>query len=112
MPGGVGPLSRANLEQIRQSRPDSGLGLSHFQNLGCYVTKCAPHKALKLIASGKLTFDERVVLHRVDSGFRRDRVMAMKVPPRQALRTSIKSRFGRFCQLSAINARKMAPSTT
>jgi len=29
------------------------------------VTKFAPHLALKLIA-GKLTFDERVVLHRVN----------------------------------------------
>ena len=27
----------------------------------------APHKSLKLIAWGKLTFDERVELHRVDS---------------------------------------------
>ena len=34
--------------------------------LGCYVTKFAPHKALKLIAWGKWTFDERVVLHRVE----------------------------------------------
>ena len=34
-------------------------------NLEGYATKCAPHKALKLIAYGKLTFDERVVLHRV-----------------------------------------------
>ena len=33
-----------------------------------YVTKCAPYKALKLIARGKLTFDERVVLHRVARG--------------------------------------------
>jgi len=33
--------------------------------LGCYVTKCAPHKALKLIMRGKSTFDERLVLHRV-----------------------------------------------
>ena len=32
---------------------------------GCYVTKPAPHEALKLIARGMLTFDERVVLHRV-----------------------------------------------
>jgi hypothetical protein len=31
---------------------------------GYYVTKFAPHKALGLIARGKLTFDERVVLHR------------------------------------------------
>ena len=31
------------------------------------MTKFAPHKALKLIAEGKLTFDERVVLHRVES---------------------------------------------
>jgi len=29
------------------------------------VTKFAPHKVLKLIAGGKLTVDERVVLHRV-----------------------------------------------
>ena len=29
------------------------------------MTNFAPHKALKLIARGKLTFDERVVLHRV-----------------------------------------------
>jgi hypothetical protein len=29
------------------------------------VTRFAPHLALKLIACGKLTFDERVVLHRV-----------------------------------------------
>ena len=32
---------------------------------GCYVTKFAPHKALKITARAKLTFDERVVLHRV-----------------------------------------------
>ena len=35
-----------------------------------YVTKFTPHKDLKLIASGKLTFDERVVLHCVGSGLR------------------------------------------
>ena len=34
----------------------------------CYVTKFAPRKALYLIAWGKLTFDERVVLHRVVPG--------------------------------------------
>ena len=28
-----------------------------------YVTKIAPQKALQLVARGKLTFDERVVLH-------------------------------------------------
>ena len=33
--------------------------------LGCYVTKSAPHKALKLIVWCKLTFDGPVVLHRV-----------------------------------------------
>ena len=32
---------------------------------GVYVTKFAPHEALRLIAGGKLTFDERVVVHRV-----------------------------------------------
>ena len=31
-----------------------------------YATKFAPHKALQLIVGGKLTFGERVVLHRVD----------------------------------------------
>ena len=30
-----------------------------------YVSQFAPHKALKLIPSGKLTFEERVVAHRV-----------------------------------------------
>ena len=35
------------------------------QNYGGYVTKCAPHQTRKLIARGKLTFDERVVLHRM-----------------------------------------------
>ena len=35
------------------------------QNYGGYVSKFAPHKALHLIAGGKLTFDEWVVLHRV-----------------------------------------------
>ena len=34
---------------------------------GC-VTKFAPRKTPKLIAPGKLTFDERVVFHRVDRG--------------------------------------------
>jgi hypothetical protein len=34
--------------------------------LELYVTKLAPHKALQLIASGKLTFDEKVVIHRGD----------------------------------------------
>ena len=33
-----------------------------------YVTKFAPHKALTLIARGKLTFDDRVELHRVVKG--------------------------------------------
>ena len=33
------------------------------------VTKFAPHKARNLIASCKLTFDERVVLHRVDAPY-------------------------------------------
>jgi len=38
------------------------------RNFDRHVTKFAPRKALKLIASGKLTFDERVVLHRADCG--------------------------------------------
>jgi len=33
--------------------------------IGGYVTKFAPHKALKLIPRGTLTLDERVVLHYV-----------------------------------------------
>ena len=33
-------------------------------NLAGHVTKFAPHKAVKLIASGSLTFDEKAVLHR------------------------------------------------
>jgi len=34
---------------------------------GGNVTQFAPHKALRLIARGKLTFDERVALHCVDN---------------------------------------------
>ena len=34
-------------------------------NLEGYVTKIAPHKAFDLILGGKLTFDERVIVHRV-----------------------------------------------
>ena len=42
------------------------LPLQHLQHdLGCYVTKYAHHQAFKSIAQGKLTFDERVVPHRV-----------------------------------------------
>ena len=37
-----------------------------------HVTKFAPHSALKLIASGKWTFDERVELHRVAGTVRND----------------------------------------
>jgi len=40
-------------------------GVSFVQIFGRYVTKRAPHQALKLIAWSKLTFDEGVVLHRV-----------------------------------------------
>ena len=36
------------------------------------MTKFSPHTALKLIASGKLTFDERVVVHRVACVMHRD----------------------------------------
>ena len=40
--------------------------LTVASNFEGYLTKFAPHKALKLIACCKLTFDERVVAHRVD----------------------------------------------
>ena len=40
------------------------LTVSFPWNLERNVTTVAPHMALKLIAWGKLTFDERVVLHR------------------------------------------------
>jgi len=40
-------------------------GFRWGKNLGCCVAKCAPHKALKFIARGKLTFVERLVVHRV-----------------------------------------------
>ena len=35
-----------------------------------YVTESVPHTALKLISSGKLTFDERLAVHRVQREFR------------------------------------------
>ena len=86
--------SLANLAHIRQSMPDYGLGfqvkvdkthsrcslfarkrlpgairrlprVSVARNLERYVTKFAPHKVVKLTSKGKLTFDERVLVHRV-----------------------------------------------
>jgi len=46
--------------------PHGGLrGFRRPHILGCYVTRCALHKTLKLIAWCKLTFNERVVVHRV-----------------------------------------------
>jgi len=33
-------------------------------SLGRYVTKFEPHKSLKLIISGNLTFDDKVAVHR------------------------------------------------
>ena len=36
------------------------------QNFDRYVIKFAPHESLKLVEWDKLTFDERVELHRVD----------------------------------------------
>ena len=52
------PLYRAGPHGgVRGFRPPS--------NTGCYVTTVAPHKARKLIARGTLTFDEKVVPHRV-----------------------------------------------
>jgi len=44
----------------------AGLGGSSFQRS---VTKFAPHKALKSSAWGKLSSDNRYVLHHVDSRF-------------------------------------------
>ena len=44
------------------------LRVSFPPNLEGFVTKFAPYKALKLMVCGKLTFDERVVLRRVDGG--------------------------------------------
>ena len=40
-----------------------GFFISKFE---VHVTKIAPQKAQKLIAWGKLTFDERFVVHRVE----------------------------------------------
>ena len=39
---------------------------------GCNVTESTPHTALKYIPLGKLTFADRAVLHRVESGLRLD----------------------------------------
>ena len=47
--------------------PQGGLRGVRSSILRCYVTKFAPHKALKLIASCKSTFNERSVVHRVDN---------------------------------------------
>ena len=49
-----------------------------------HVTTLAPHQALKLIVGGKLTFDEMVVVHPVDS-VRRDSVVSRHSPPHTCL---------------------------
>ena len=36
--------------------------------MGWYVTKFSPHKALPLLSTGMLTFDERIVLQRMVGG--------------------------------------------
>ena len=62
------PLPNAHQQAVSPPSPHGGLcGLRSPYVLGCYVITCAPHKALKLIARCKLTSEERVVLHRVES---------------------------------------------
>ena len=52
-----------------------------------YVTKFAPHLTLKLIASGKFTFDERVELHRVGGEFHTlKRIEELRAPHFQKVR--------------------------
>ena len=52
--------------RLRIEFPHGGVRGRHPPSIiGCYVTEFAPHLALDLISSGKLTCDERVVLHRV-----------------------------------------------
>ena len=49
---------RANLEHISQSRPESGLGLSHFQyeslenHLRCSLDVLAPQRTANLVCGG------------------------------------------------------------
>ena len=44
--------------------PHGGLRRFRWERIpGCHVTEFAPQKALKLITWGKLTFDDRVVVH-------------------------------------------------
>ena len=57
--------SRVCVLGVRESDTQWSTNVSLDRIPGCYVTKYAPHKALKLISRGKLTFEERVVLHRV-----------------------------------------------
>ena len=48
-------------------------------NLESNVTKFAPHKALELSLRGKLTFDDRVVFHRVEGLRGREHVVTISV---------------------------------
>ena len=57
----------ADIRWLRQARHGHSVKFEVFVSSiaeGC-VTRFAPHEALKFIESGKSTFDERVVLHRV-----------------------------------------------
>jgi len=52
--------------QLGSPEPHGGVrGVRPPSIPGCHAPEFAPHLALKLIASGNLTFDERGVLHRV-----------------------------------------------
>ena len=53
------------LYRSRRRRRPAGPRVSSGHFFKRNVTKFSPHTALKLIACGKLTFDERVVVHRL-----------------------------------------------
>ena len=72
-PGPSGDRSSRSVRSVSDPKPEPHGGLRGFRRPsipGCYVTKFARRKPRNLIAWCKLTFDERVVVHRVDSGAR------------------------------------------
>jgi len=93
------------LMQLRTVATRWSARVSLPRNFEGYVTKFAPHMALKLIARGKLIFDERVVVHRVEQRMRA-RIGLAGVFPR-----ALRAESNRLFQLLICTGARRNPAT-
>ena len=71
-----------------------------------HVTKCMPRTALKLIPFGQLTFDEMLVVHRVECVNRRGSLDELGAPPPPQI-----ARIPRPPPISCSDRRTVSPGT-